>query len=243
MLSHTFAATVVSALALAAGTAHLAQARPLLKPSEPKTIQCGAPLVSTNLTQVGHYVNLPVAFQGARDFFGRAELSTSLDGVAPSGEDLFEFVPCTSTVLPSGTTDFVVNYLRQYGQIRLKSDPSQCLTATALDNRDRPAPIVHADCQQADDAATLATQWWSALYYNGPNPSYQIHLVGHNQTGGTAGYYTFKSVGKKGLFQDAQLLETLFVPGSNDTSNESFPNDMAEEYTVLFNLPALRHAA
>ncbi|KAK0527879.1 hypothetical protein OC842_004719 [Tilletia horrida] len=229
MLANTLLAVAASALALGAIPA---LAGPVLAERE-TNIKCGKPLTHAVLTQTGPSgVRRPAEFQGAKDSKGRLQLSTSLNGQAASGKYEFEFVPCNSTVLPSGTKYYADSYLEQYGQIRLKADRTQCLTATRLNNADAPAALVRAPCQQVDNSG-LNAQWFSATYSSpGSTTSYDVHLVGNGQRGGPKGYYTFKNVAKGG----ARLVETLFVPGSSRDSNAEYPY-ADEEYTVQFLTP------
>ncbi|KAK0534267.1 hypothetical protein OC834_001969 [Tilletia horrida] len=221
MLAKTVFTLLASALAVSAS--------PLIQERVP-TIQCGDVLVSSSLTQTGPTGNeRPAAFQNSKDAKGRRQLSTSVNGVAASKKEIFEFVQCNSTVLPDGTKFFGNAYIQTYGQVRLQSDPTQCLTATNLNNAKTPAAVVKAKCQRIDDSG-LATQWWSATY-SAPNSAYipfYLHLVGNSQTGVETGYYTFKNVAKG----DARLVETLFVPPSKPTQTAQ-----PGEQLPLYNIP------
>ncbi|KAK0545127.1 hypothetical protein OC846_003760 [Tilletia horrida] len=135
------------------------------------TLQCGTPLVASALTQLSRSTGSkrPVAFQTAKDSKGRLQLSTSVNGVAAPTTPTFEFVPCHSEPLASGTGTYqeasgaYIAYT--YGILRPANQSSQCVTASSLATDGKNYPLVSAPCTTVDSYATLAPQWWSA-YYN-----------------------------------------------------------------------------
>ncbi|KAK0527878.1 hypothetical protein OC842_004718 [Tilletia horrida] len=205
MLAKTLLTLVASALAVSAGR--------IVEERGP-VISCGDVFVRSSLVQTGGVSgkDRPLGFQGAKDASGRNLLTTSFEGVAATGKQQFEFVQCNSTVLPDGIAVLADGYQQMYGQLRLKADRTQCLTATKLNNDQAPAPLAMRPCQRADNSG-LATQWWASTYTPADEEDEEEHtaiylrLVGNSQLTPESGYYAFKNVAQG----RARLLETVFV--------------------------------
>ncbi|KAK0545128.1 hypothetical protein OC846_003761 [Tilletia horrida] len=180
MLSSTLASAVAAALLFVSSAPAAASASRI----EPRAgnLTCGSPLVVSALTQIANNASIsltppsnstgskrPAAFQTAKDSQGRLELSTSVNGVAASTTPTFEFVPCQSKFLLSGSQSYEqftgqpINYT--YGILRPSGHPSKCVTATSLATDGKNYPLVSAPCTTVDSVETLAPQWWS-IYYN-----------------------------------------------------------------------------
>ncbi|KAE8218890.1 hypothetical protein CF319_g7314 [Tilletia indica] len=142
-------------------------------------LKCGSPLVTSNLTQVGPSgAPRAAAFQSARDSQGRRQLSTSVNGAAAPGTSLFEFIPCTSSVMLSGPSRTSDGHIVQYGQLR-SHKIGNCITASSL-RTSTPSTLFSLDCQTVDNSG-LGDQWFRASYLPS-GTQVDIDFVGNGQT-------------------------------------------------------------